>query len=278
MNMKNRLGLHLRIQSSIIQLLEKAGELELPFFQCFFVRQETGKMVGVSAKEISFFLKVRRERYKDLFCHGSYWINLASLGNNGYSCLQREITLAKRLEFTHFLLHPGTAKGAFDKNQGIDALVRCLNEIISKEHNITILLENTCHGKLAVGSDILDFKIILEKIDQPERIGFCIDTAHAYSFGYNVADDKEQDEFIVFLENTIGLERIKLIHLNDAADKLGSQMDRHKSMGEGRIGFNALSRFALHPQLYKIPLLLELPDISIDEEKRVLERVLALKK
>src|SRR5437667_347320 len=130
-SINRRLGLHLRVQTSILQLLERAEQLQLPFFQCFFVRQETGTLIGVSAQDI------------------------------------------------------------------------------------TIVLENTCHGKLAVGSDILDFKVLLEKINKPERIGFCIDTAHAYSFGYDIADDQMQDDFIRLLESTIGIERIKLIHLND---------------------------------------------------------------
>ncbi len=265
--------MHIRIQSSIVQLLEKAELLQLPFFQCFFVRQETGKLVGVSAQEVRLFLDMRRLYFQDLFCHGSYWINLASLGNNGYLSFEREITLAKRLEFTHFLLHPGTAKGAMSKIQGIDALAVCLNEIIKKEQDITIVLENTCHGKLAVGSDILDFKLLLEKIDIPERIRFCIDTAHAHSFGYNIIDNQEQDDFIALLDATIGLQHIALIHLNDTTEKCGSRTDRHAIPGEGMIGMTALARFAQHPQLRTIPLLLELPEVSVEQEQLALQHI-----
>lgn len=160
---KKRLGLHIRVQDSIMQLLEKAQTLNLAFFQCFFIRQETGALVGVSAQEIKDFLRIRRAHFNNLICHGSYWINLASLQNNGYYSLQREIALAKRLEFTHFLLHPGSAKGATEKSQGIDALAFCLNELLKKEQDITIVLENTAHGKWTIGSDILDFKMLLEK-------------------------------------------------------------------------------------------------------------------
>src|SRR5579872_5707961 len=152
--MKKRLGLHMRMQSSILQVMEKARLLELPFFQCFFVLQETGKLITITHKEEKHFLQMRRAYFQDLFCHGSYWINLASLGNNGYRSMCSEVALAKRLEFTHFLLHSGTAKGATTKSQGIDALAFCLNNIIKKERDITFLLENTCHGKLAIGSDI----------------------------------------------------------------------------------------------------------------------------
>jgi deoxyribonuclease-4 len=198
---------------------------------------------------------------------------LASLGNNGLPSLRREITLAKRLEFTHFLLHPGTAKGATEKSQGIDALAFCLNDMLKKEQDIEIVLENTCQGKLAVGSDIFDFKVLLEKIDMPERIGFCIDTAHAHSFGYNITDDESQDAFIALLDKTISLERIKLLHLNDVHDACGSRKDRHAVIGEGAIGSNALKRFALHPQLQTIPFVLELPDMSVEQEKIAIEAV-----
>jgi deoxyribonuclease-4 len=256
-----------------MQLLEKAELLQLPFFQCFFIRQDTGKLVSVSAQEIKNFQSIRRAHYSDLFCHGSYWINLASLGNNGVYSLRREIMLAKRLEFTHFLLHPGTANGALDKNDGIDILAQCLNSIIKREKNITIVLENTCHAKLTVGSDILDFKLLLEKIDRPERLGFCIDTAHAYSFGYNIKNDQEQDDFIALLQACIGIERIVLLHLNDIANPLGSRLDQHSVPGEGSIGIQALSRFAMHPLLKHIPLLLELPELPLEQEQSILDIV-----
>ena len=73
-------GLHLRLAHQIKDLAEKAVRMELPFFQCFFVRQETGELVGMNAQERRLFLQKRRQHFNDLFCHGSYWINLASLG------------------------------------------------------------------------------------------------------------------------------------------------------------------------------------------------------
>jgi len=273
MGINNRVGVHIRMRSSLRELLERADSLNLPFFQCFFVPQETGKIIQISDAEQQEFLKVRRAQFNDLYCHISYWVNLASLGNNGFPQLRREITLAKRLEFTHFVLHAGTAKGAIDKIQGIDALAMALNNLFKRERDITILLENTCHAKLAIGSDILDFKQLLEKLDRPERIGFCIDTAHAYSYGYDVSNAEGQESFIRLLDATIGIERIKLIHLNDTVEKLGSFIDRHGIVGQGTIGENALKRFAMHPQLHHIPLILELPDVSVEEELAIVDTV-----
>lgn len=270
---KNRIGVHIRMRSSLRELLQRADSLDLPFFQCFLVPQESGKLIPVIREDVYEFLRIRRARFNDLFCHVSYWVNLSSLGNNGFTQLRREITFAKRLEFTHFVLHAGTAKGALDKIQGIDALAVALNNLFNREQDIAVLLENTCHGNLAVGSDIFDFKLLLEKINKPERINFCIDTAHAYSFGYDIATMSEQEKFINLLQTTIGIERIKLIHLNDTVEKLGSRIDRHSIVGQGVIGEVALKNFVMHPLLQHIPFLLELPDLPVEQELAVLEKV-----
>lgn len=261
------------MRSSLKELLQRADFLDLPFFQCFFVPQESGTLIYPSIRDIHEFLRVRRARFGTLFCHISYWVNLSSLGNNGFMQLRREIICAKRLEFTHFVLHAGTAKGAIDKMQGIDALAAALNQLFRLERTITVLLENSCHGNLAIGSDIEDFRIILEKIDRPERLGFCIDTAHAYSYGYDLADLQEQEKFIQLLQQTIGIARIKLLHLNDTMEKLGSRIDRHAVLGAGMIGSDALHHFATHPQLRHIPIVLELPELSVEEELVVLNKV-----
>lgn len=271
--MKNRVGAHIRLRSSLYELLERAEKLNLPFFQCFFVPQETGKLLEFPDNEMRDFVKIRRTRFTNLYCHASYWVNLASLGNNGFVQLRREIMIAKKLEFTHIVLHAGTAKGAMDKSEGIDALAMALNNLFKYEQHITVLLENTCHSNLAVGSDIFDFKNLLEKIDKPERLGFCIDTAHAHSFGYDIITKEGQQTFINLLDQLIGIDRIHLIHLNDTTEKAGSFIDRHSVVGEGIIGEDALKRFAMHPLLQHIPLLIESPDISVEEELIILEKV-----
>ena len=271
--MNNRIGTHIRMRSSLHELLERAEALNLPFFQCFFVPKETGKLIYASDDEIREFLKVRRARFNDLYCHASYWANLASLGNNGFAQIKKEVMFAKRLEFTHLVLHAGTAKGAQHKNEGIEALAVALNKLCKQEHDITILLENTCHTNLAVGSDIADFKLLLEKIDTPERIGFCIDTAHAHSFGYDVVSTKVQHDFITMLDAMIGIERIKLIHLNDTTEKVGSFLDRHSIIGQGTIGEGALKRFAMHEKLQHIPLLIESPELPVEDELAILHTI-----
>jgi len=269
----SNVGLHLRLGNTLTALAHKAYRLQLPFFQCFFISQETRKLLQLTNAEIKQFVQMRRQYFNQLYLHGSYWINLASTAYNGYRTLERELAIAKKLEFTHMVLHPGFAKGARQRAEGVQALARALNKLLKHEQDITIVLENTTHGNLSVGSDILDFKHVLEQLEQPEKIAFCIDTSHAYSFGYDLVEEKEQDLFINFLESTIGIERIILIHLNDSKRKLGSRVDQHATIGEGYIGKNSLKRFMLHPKLCHIPVLLELPILKEKEEYALLTEV-----
>ncbi len=111
------------------------------------------------------------------------------------------------------------------------------------------------------------------KLDQPEKVGFCIDTAHAYAFGYNVADEQEQDAFIDLIGKTIGFDALSLIHLNDTKELLSSKRDRHDIIGQGMIGAHHLKRFMHHPKLVSVPVLLELPSLPEEEQKAILHTV-----
>lgn len=267
------IGLHIRLTQSLLDLAQKAQRLQLPFFQCFFVIQETGKLAQVSEKEIKTFKKNFRPEFQSLYLHGSYWINLAGLKNNGFRVFQRELALAKKLSFTHMVLHPGAAKGARERVEGIDAFARMLNFILKNENDIQIILENTAHGNMTIGSDIHDFKLLFERLNHPEKVGFSLDTAHAYVYGYDIATEQGQEAFIELVDDAVGIDKIKLIHLNDAAHKCGSKIDRHAVIGKGNIGSTMLRHFILHPQLLHVPIVLELPVIAEEEEIAILDMV-----
>jgi len=269
------IGLHLRLTSTLTALIEKAIRLELPLFQSFLVVQESGKLLVPDAQDVQTFIALRQKYFKDVFMHGSYWINVANIRMNRHYNLQRELKLAHQLEYSHIILHPGSAKGAQLKSEGIDAVARVLNKIFSKTPHIRIVLENGAHGNLTVGSDLEDFKTILEKLKFPDSISFCIDTAHAHSYGYDLSSMSAQEVFIDILEETIGIERIALLHLNDTKQIRGSKVDKHEIIGDGVIGDEALKQFVLNPRIAHIPLIMELPELSEEEEYKVLDKVRA---
>jgi len=268
-----KVGLHLRFQTSLVDMINDAIRLDLDTFQCFLVAQSTHKTIAPSKDDIDAFLRIRRERFEDLYAHISYWVNLASLNYNGHRALQRELDTVKKLEMTHIVLHPGSANGASDRLQGIDALARSLNDFVKVEQEIVVLLENTAHGNLTVGSSLQDFYLLRKKLDQPEKVRFCIDTAHAYAYGYNIADLSEQESFIRLLDETVGISNIELFHLNDTKKNCGSRIDRHEMIGEGVIGQEALKSFVLHEKLIHIPLLMELPLVEYPDQKAMVQLV-----
>lgn len=268
-----KIGLHLRLTHSLMGLAHKAERLGIPIFQCFFVLQSTGKLVCFSDEQIEAFKKIRQKKFEQLFLHGSYWINLASLKYNGLRAFKREFARAEKLGFNYIILHPGHAKGGKTKLDGIDALAKALNSITKNESPVQVVLENTVHGRLTVGSDLNDFALLREKLDFPERISFCIDTSHAYAYGYDISKPTEQEKFILLLEKTMGIENIVLIHLNDTKHKLGSRIDQHAIPGQGNIGLRALKDFVLHKKLKEKPIILELPILTDEQEEKIVDMV-----
>lgn len=260
------IGLHLRYNGSFSALAQRALELRLPFFQSFLIDKIVASFRQPSEQDIAAFLALR-QHFGNLFVHGSYWINLANLGYGGQRALARELALAKQLSFTHMILHPGAAAQGTSKEDGIAALAKTLNKLLRRERDITIVLENTAHGALTVGSDLQDFVVLKSLLQYPEKLLYCIDTAHAHSYGYSILDEQGRNDFIALLDQTLGIANIVLIHLNDTNEAVGSKIDRHQCIGQGVLGQQALKAFSLHPQLKDIPVLLELPAVSPHEEQ-----------
>lgn len=238
----------------------------------FFDSTKNGTPYKPSEQEIKQFLQLRKQ-FGDLYVHGSYWINLALVMQESHRVLQRELALAQKLQFSHIILHPGTTKGATDRLAGIDTMARFFNRLFKRDIPLTIVLENTAYAGMSVGSDLYDFALLYSKLDRPEKIKFCIDTAHAHAYGYDIISQDGLRNFIVLVNETIGIENIVLIHVNDTKELCGSYIDRHFAPGDGIIGTDALKNFVLHPQLVDIPLLLELPILEESDVKRVINEV-----
>ncbi|KKP29610.1 MAG: putative endonuclease 4 [candidate division TM6 bacterium GW2011_GWF2_30_66] len=267
------LGLHLRVETNLVDLVKKAKNLEVDFFQCFLTQKTEGRLLSLDSCDIEDFVKLRRELFKDLFLHISYWVNLSSVKHNEHRLLSKELALVKKLEFTHIVLHPGSAKGEKRVPKGVDALASMVNSIVKSEPEFTIVIENVAQKYPCIGGDISHFRLLLDKLDNSDRVKFCIDTAHAFSYGYDLADFKKQDEFVDFIDSQVGWHKVCLIHLNDNIGACCSHIDTHSALGEGKIGIEALKRFAQQDKLKNIPMLLEPPMMSDDQLRRELDLV-----
>lgn len=260
-----KVGLHIRLENKITDAIKKALQLELPTFQNFLLNS-AGKYVNPSEDEIKEFKKLRKN-FNNIFLHSSFWINLANSKNYNLKLIKKELDLAKKLGYTHLILHPGSAKEYAEKEKGIEFLAKRLNKILKIEKEITILLENTAHGKLTIGNDFSDLKKIQEKVDY--QLKYCFDTAHAYAYGYDVKNNLSQ--VLKQLDENIGIQNIELIHLNETIETLGSKKDKHSVPGskDGQLGTETLKKILKHPKLKNVPAILELPPkATLEQEEK----------
>jgi deoxyribonuclease-4 len=269
------IGLHLRVDTTFTQMIEKAVRLEMPIFQCFLLSQTTGRLLPLTDEDVNAYLAIRRTHFKDLYVHGSYRINLAGVNDANHFALRRELEMAKRLEFTHMILHPGSAVGVAGKQEGIRIMAKLLNTLTRYEHDVQIVLENGAHGNKVVGSDLQDFVLLRSMLEQPDKITYCIDTAHAHSYGYRLDDELARNVFIDTIDQTIGLKNVVLLHVNDTNELLGSKMDKHAVVGKGVIGDETLKAWMLNERLAHIPAIMELPELSENDEIALLTKVRA---
>lgn len=270
--MKNAIGLHLRLDTSFSAAVEKALWVQQPLLQCFFMQQESKSPLRLSPPEIKTFVRDCRPLFSQLFLHGSYLINLAGVQPR-HPVLMRELSLAKRLFFTHMILHPGSAKGWGTKEAGIDQLARALNGLLAQERDITFVLENIAQAGMTIGGDLYDFRQLLERIDRPEKLAFCIDTAHAHSYGYDLVTPAGQDSFAHIVAQTIGWDHVALVHLNDTEQACASHKDQHCVLGQGEVGSVALRNFVNRAELRKKAVILELPALPEEQELALLSLV-----
>lgn len=258
--MSKRVGLHLRMHGSLVSVVQQAIVLSLPFFQSFLLLAEHKKAYMPSYTDIDTFRHMVDTHFTHayLFAHGSFWLDLACTDAHNIRAIKREIALAKALGFTHMVMHTGRT-AISHKQESIIAAARTINMLMRDEKDMVLVLENTAHGDHMIGSDIQDFAQLRTYLDVSECVQFCIDTAHAHAYGYQLTTQADIETFISYIDQQLGLTNIALLHLNDASDMHGSKRDRHALLGEGVLGAAGLHAIASHPQLAHIPIILELP-------------------
>lgn len=200
---------------------------------------------------------------RDIVVHAPYIINLASFKPETFELavtfLRKELDRTTAIGSKYIVLHPGSHTGKGEE-YGIERIVEGLNEVLDKEHDIYIALE-TMAGK---GSEIAyKFEHIAEIMDKTklnDKLAVCMDTCHMHDAGYDVVNDF--DGVLKEFDGIVGLDRLKVIHINDSKNPKGARKDRHENIGFGHIGFEALNRIVHHETLKDIPKILETPYVG----------------
>lgn len=278
------LGVHVSGEGKIYESLERAHALGCNTMQVFSRNPQRWRDNFLAAGDIEEF-KRRNKAYniKPVFVHIPYLINLASPNPRLYEAsieaYIEDILEASTLGVEYIVTHMGSHK-ATSEEAGLRRLIEAINRILNKTKNVKvgILLENTAGSGSWLGYKFIHQKIIIEGIKQKERVGLCFDTAHAYLAGYDISTKTGLELALDEIDSLVGINLIKLIHLNDAKGTLGSKHDRHENIGKGGIGLEGMKNIINHPRLKNIPLILETPKAKEGDDVMNLNIVRKLRK
>lgn len=277
-----RVGVHTSIAGSLDQAAEKAHELGCTAFQIFSTNPRTWKSREPTDGEIAALARLRRQYdLYPLVIHANYLVNLASpeisIRKRSLEAFQGEVRRAVALRAEYLVLHPGSYRHS-SAAEGIRTLASSIREALRDAplDGVTLLVENTCgQGNVLGGtfSEVRDILALLEGI----AADCCLDTAHCFAAGMDLASAEGLEAMVAALQETIGLKRVKLIHANDSRAPLGSHRDRHEHIGRGGIGREGFRRIVNHPAWRDNVFILETPLEQPGDDRRNLRMLRSLR-
>lgn len=206
----------------------------------------------------------------DIIVHAPYIINIANTTKPatfelGVEFLTSEIERTESLGAKQIVLHPGAHVGA-GVEKGTARIIEGLNEVLQKDQTVNIALETMAGKGTEIGKSFDEIAKIIDGVTHNENLSVCLDTCHIHDAGYNVKEDF--DGVLNEFDKIIGIDRLKVIHINDSKNKMGARKDRHENIGFGFIGFDALHYVVYHDQLKDIPKILETPYVGLDKKNK----------
>ncbi|HZG60542.1 MAG TPA: deoxyribonuclease IV [Anoxybacillus sp.] len=213
---------------------------------------------------------MKEHNIEEIVVHAPYIINIGNTVNAdtfelGVNFLRSEIERTEAIGAKQIVLHPGAHVGA-GIEAGIKKIIEGLNEVLTREQNVQIALETMAGKGSECGSRFEELAQIIDGVTYNEKLSVCFDTCHTHDAGYNIVEDF--DGVLNEFDKIIGLDRLKVLHINDSKNPRGSRKDRHENIGFGYIGFKALNYIVHHPQLEDVPKILETPYVGEDKKKQ----------
>lgn len=206
----------------------------------------------------------------ELIVHAPYIINLGNTEKPDHyefavGFLREEIVRAQALGAKQITMHPGSHVGA-GSEKGIAHIVKGLNEVLEPNQTAQIALETMAGKGTEIGRSFEELAAIFDGVTHNDKLSVTLDTCHIHDAGYNVREDF--DGLLEEFDRIIGLDRLKVIHVNDSKNERGAHKDRHANIGQGYIGFEALNKIVHHPQLADLPKILETPFVGEDKKNK----------
>ena len=271
-----QVGCHVSASGSIDKAVDNAVERNCTAFQIFTRSPRSWHAKELTKDVIDAFKSKLKDSKIDRFAicaHMPYLPNLATPKEDAFeksvNTLISEVERCAQLGIPYLVTHLGSHLGTGEE-AGIKRLVDGLTKAGQTKNDVMILLENTAGQKNSVGSDFQQLGEIFKQLKPGKKFGVCLDTCHAFVAGYDLRTKEKVKETFKEFDKHVGIENLKILHLNDARGELGSNLDRHYHLGLGGIGEEGITSVVKFANKEKIPIILETP---IDDDRDDFENV-----
>lgn len=257
-----RIGCHLSASKGFYHMGKEALSIGANTFQFFTRNPRGGSAKPLDLDDIHKYLEFAKQHGIDrILAHAPYTLNACAqkdgLREFALATMQDDMQRLEHIPGGMYNFHPGSHVGQGEE-KGIELIADLLNELLKEKFSTRVLLETMAGKGSEVGRTFEELRKIMDRVEQKERLGVCLDTCHVFDGGYDIVN--HLDDVLKQFDEVIGLDKLCAVHLNDSMNPLGSHKDRHQKIGEGNIGVEAFRRIINHPSLRELPFFLETPN------------------
>jgi len=256
-------GSHLSISGGMENALIEAQELGMDCVQVFTKNQRQWKVAPLKPEQVDAWHEHRASTgIEHVVSHDSYLINLASpddaARDKSMALYREEMLRCDVLDIPWLVMHPG-AHMKSGEEAGIERIVQSFDQLHAAMPKAKVItcIETTAGQGTTLGASFVQIAAIIEGVEQDHRLAVCIDTAHLLAAGYDLTSEEGAAATLEQLNDIVGLDRVKVAHLNDSKTKRGSRVDRHEHIGHGHVALEAFRTIVRHPAMRDIPKILE---------------------
>ena len=257
------LGAHQSIEGGLHKAIKRGQQATCDTIQIFNKSSMQWRAHRLLKAETNRFFGLIEETGVTVACsHTSYLINLASpqrgLNRRSYLSLRGEVKRCNLLQIPNLVLHPGAHVGS-GSEAGMDRIAQNLNRLFDEvpDNTVTLCLESTSGAGSVLGGSFEELAYIIDRVDNGDRMGVCLDTCHLFAAGYPLGEPAEYRRTLRQFDTIVGLKRLRILHQNDSLGEFGSHRDRHAHIGEGEIGLEGFRLLVNDRRLRRVPMILE---------------------
>ena len=279
-------GAHESIAGGVFNAIARGKQATCDTIQMFNKSNNQWRAKKIESKEVDQFFAAIEETGVTVACsHSSYLINIASpdkaLNTKSYNSLKEEMERCNMLRIPNLVLHPGSHVGTGEE-VGMNVIAANLNKLFDEleDNTVTLCLEATAGQGTNLGYKFEQLAYMIDKVGDKDHIGVCLDSCHIFAAGYPLVDPKDYKKTMKSFDDIVGVDKLRVFHLNDSLKDLGQKRDRHEHIGKGFIGLEGFRNIVNDPNLKKVPMILETPkgdDLKEDIENLKILRGLVKK-